>query len=171
MIKKILFLGLFSIVVIGFAGYSQFGDILLNNFSTLPKIYISDSDSIEIPEKSESLQTDYTAQFEIFTNGTQRIFSDSKYHNQSTDVFIKEADPHVIFLKKSKTTWNDFFSTLPFSLQKDCLVTGTKQTFCNSKTSRLYFYLNEQDTPDALEMIIAPNDSLRVEYKVIGVNN
>ena len=31
---------------------------------------------------------DYKAGFAIFTNGTFRIFTDSKYHNQSADVFI-----------------------------------------------------------------------------------
>ncbi len=119
---------------------------------------------------SSPLPVDFIARFEIYTNGTKRIFSDEKYHNQSTDVYIEKLDPHVIFIKKSDVTWNDFFGTLPFSVKKDCLVTGTQQTFCTTDEKKLYFYLNGLDTPDALDQVIAPNDMLRVEYGPIPPN-
>lgn len=109
--------------------------------------------------------TDFKARFEIYTNGTKRIFTDAKYHRQSADVYIENPDPHVVHVKKATITWNDFFTTLPFSLKKDCLVTGTKQTFCNTDTKRLYFYLNNEENPDVLDKVIAPNDELRVEYR------
>lgn len=120
----------------------------------------------DFPEPTSIVEaTEFNAHFEIFTNGTRRIFTNLKYHNQSQDIYIENPDPHLIFVKKSDLTWADFFNTLPFSLEKDCLVTGTKQTFCNTETKKLFFYLNGQEVPDALEQVIAPNDSLRVEYK------
>jgi hypothetical protein len=111
------------------------------------------------------IPTDFTARFEIYTNGTKRIFTDAKYHRQSADIYIENPDPHVVHIKKSNLTWNDFFSTLPFSLKKDCLVTGTKQTFCNTATKKLYFYLNGNEDQDALDKVIYPNDELRIEYR------
>lgn len=112
--------------------------------------------------------TNYTARFEIYTNGTRRIFTNPMYHQRSADIYIEAADPHLIQIKKPGTTWNDFFKTLPFSLEKDCLITGTNQTFCNTDTKKLFFYLNGNEVPDALDKVIAPNDQLRVEYKSVN---
>ena len=121
--------------------------------------------TLELGDEPSLQPTDFTARFEIFTNGTKRIFTDAKYHNQSNDVYIEKLNPQLIFIKQAGVTWSDFFSTLPFSITKDCLVTGTKQTFCTTETKKLYFYLNDQENPDVLDTIIAPNDSLRVEYR------
>lgn len=114
------------------------------------------------------ITTDFTARFEIFTNGTKRVFTEAKYHNQSIDAYIEKPDPHLIYIKKPGITWNDFFSTLPFSVTKDCLVTGTKQTFCTTETKKLYFYLNDQEIPDVLDKLVAPDDLLRIEYKSLS---
>jgi hypothetical protein len=106
----------------------------------------------------------FTARFEITTNSTKRIFTDAKYHNQSIDVYIQPPDPSVVRVEMEGVTWDEFFRTLPFSLTSDCLVTGTKQTFCSNETGTLRFYLNEVETPDALTKEIKANDFLRVEY-------
>lgn len=108
--------------------------------------------------------TNFTATFSIFTNGTKRIFTAAMYHNQSDVVYIQNPDPSIIHVTKSGTTWNDFFKTLPFSLTKDCLVTGTKQTFCSNETQKLRFYINNSEQPNALDLEIQPNDELRVVY-------
>jgi len=138
----------------------------------------SDSNKLEIvlseqenetqisPQPTASpISANFTARFEIYTNGTKRIFSETKYHRQSEDIYIENSDPLIIHVKKSDLTWNDFFSTLPFSLKKECLVTGTGQTFCNTQTKKLHFYLNGTEDPDALERVILPNDMLRVEFR------
>ncbi len=93
------------------------------------------------------------------------IFTDSMYHNQSEDVYIEALEPNRIKITKSGTTWNQFFETLPFTLTKECLVTGTKQTFCTSDSGTLSFYLNDQEMPDVLDAIVAADDHLRVEFK------
>lgn len=121
--------------------------------------------SPQLSSSSTPISTDFTARFEIYTNGAKRIFTEDKYHRQSADIYIENPDPLVIHVKKSELTWSDFFSTLPFSLQKECLVTGTKQTFCNTETKKLHFYVNGQEDPDALYKVISPNDVLRVEYR------
>jgi len=113
-------------------------------------------------ERSEL--TDFIASFDIYTHGTKRIFTQAMYQNQSPDVFIQNPDPSIIYVKKAGITWADFFETLPFSLNKDCLVTGTKQTFCTTESERLRFYLNNAESPDALDMKIKPGDALRVTY-------
>ncbi|HVF69317.1 MAG TPA: hypothetical protein VNA13_01995 [Xanthomonadales bacterium] len=113
-------------------------------------------------EKAE--MTDYQASFAIFTNGTFRIFTAPMYHNQSEDVFIQADNPYVIHVKKSGTTWDDFFKTLPFKLTKDCLTTGTGQTFCSDDNGKLRFYLNGKEDPSALDKEINAGHRLLVTY-------
>jgi len=105
-----------------------------------------------------------TAKFEIYTNGTKRIFTDTKYHRQSPNVYIERADPSIVLVNQPGVTWDDFFKTLPFSMTKDCLITGTKQTFCSNESQTLGFFLNELETPNALDLPIQDNDVLKVNY-------
>lgn len=107
----------------------------------------------------------YIATFEIYTNGTKRIFTDPKYHNLNSKVFINSQDPKTIHIESSGITWMNFFSTLPMNLDKNCIITGTKQTFCTNSTQKLKFYINEIENPDALDEVIKPNDNLKVEYR------
>lgn len=106
----------------------------------------------------------YEAQFAIYTNGTRRIFSESKYHNQSEDIFLEAENPNIIQIKKPNLTWNDLFTTLPMNLSKDCLITGTKQTFCTNETSTLKFYINGIRNDNALNEEINNGDKLLVSY-------
>lgn len=122
-----------------------------------------------IPERSPTLlpdekTVDFTASFEIYTNGTKRIFTQAMYHNQSADVYITSVNPSTIYVKKRGITWDDFFKTLPFSVTSDCLITGTKQTFCSTNTQKLLFYINEIETADALDRQIKEGDLLKIVY-------
>ena len=105
------------------------------------------------------------ASFEIFTKGTKRIFTDSRYHNLSPDVFIESASPDTVNVKKEGITWADFFETLPMELSKDCLVTGTKQTFCTGEGGVLKFYINGQEDKDALDKEIKAGNSFLVKFE------
>lgn len=107
----------------------------------------------------------FGANFEIYTNGTKRIFTDGKYHNLSPDVFIEASAPNIVQVRKPGVTWTNFFETLPMSLTKDCLVTGTKQTFCTDATGELKFYLNDNEDKDALDRQINESDRLLVKYR------
>src|SRR3990167_6179344 len=107
---------------------------------------------------------DFTASFEIFTNGTKRIFTSAMYHSQSSDVFIQSADPSIIYVKKAGITWADFFATLPFSINKTCLVTGTKETYCSNGNNKLRFFINGLEKPDTLDLKIQPGEALRITY-------
>lgn len=163
--KKLLLILFIFVSSFTFSSCSITNDSLSKTPSTI--LDISTPVSMEKNTLQTPIATDFTARFEIFTNSTRRVFTETKYHNQSADVYIEKIDPHLIYIKKSNTTWNDFFSTLPFSITKDCLVTGTKQTFCSTETKKLYFYLNDQEAPDALDRPISPNDSLIIEYDFI----
>lgn len=115
-----------------------------------------------VTQASESVEKE--ASFAIFTNGLFRIFTAPMYHNVSPDVFIDASNPNVVHVKKAGITWNDFFKTLPFSLSKDCLTTGTGQTFCTTENQRLEFYINGERSPDALDQVIQNGDKLLVTY-------
>ncbi len=108
--------------------------------------------------------TDYSASFAIFTNGTFRIFTAAMYHNLSEAVYIQSDNPNIVHVKKANTTWDDFFKTLPFKLTKECLTTGTGQTFCTNEQATLKFYLNGQRDSDALQRVINPGDQLLISY-------
>lgn len=107
---------------------------------------------------------DDRAGFAIFTNGTFRIFTAAMYHNRSENVFIQADYPNVIHVKKADTTWNDFFQTLPMKLTKECLTTGTQQTFCTGKNGTLKFYINGTYHKDALDKKINHGDGLLVSF-------
>jgi hypothetical protein len=107
----------------------------------------------------------FNASFEIYTNGTKRIFTDTKYHNLSKNVYISSPNPGIIYVKGEGVTWTDFFSTLPMKVAKDCLTTGTGQVFCTNETKTLKFFVNGSEDPDALDRKINPNDNLVVKYQ------
>ena len=113
---------------------------------------------------STPILVDFTAGFEIYTLGAKRVFTDKKYHNQSTDVYISSFEPSTIYVKKDGIKWSDFFATLPMKLTKDCLTTGTGQVFCTNETRKLRFYVNGIEDPDALDSEIRDGDNLKVEF-------
>lgn len=104
------------------------------------------------------------AGFAIMTNGIFRDFSDPKYHNQSPDVYIDSSNVNIVNIKKDGITWQDFFSTLPMTVAKDCLRTGTGQLFCNGTDGRLVFYLNGEIVDNVLERQIENGDRLLITY-------
>lgn len=111
-------------------------------------------------------KVDFKALFLIFTNGTKRIFTDSKYHNRSADIFITAENPEVLYIKKTGLTWGDFFKTLPapMKVEKTCLHTGTGQSFCNSDNQTLKFYVNRRLDTDALSKEIKKGDELLISF-------
>lgn len=145
-------------IVIGGSSLYYFNN---NNTSSFQKA----SDATISPVSSAEPNIEVTATFKIITNGTTRTFTDSRYHNLSKDVYITPQDPNTIVVKKTGIKWSDFFKTLPMSLDKNCLITGTKQTFCTNDNRKLYFYINNIETPDALDKVINNDDNLLVEYK------
>lgn len=67
-------------------------------------------------------------------------------------------------LKKKGATWSNFFQTLPMKLTKDCLTTGTAQTFCTGEGGTLQFYLNGQKNTNALDEEIRDGNKLLVTF-------
>ena len=138
--------------------------ILAAIFFLRPKTSTLPNDQTSTPTVTPK-PTDITASFEIVTLGTKRIFTSTMYHNLSTDVYISAADPNQVHVKKEGTTWTDFFATLPMKLSKDCLTTGTGQTFCSNDSQRLKFFINDKEDPSALDKEINEGDKLLVTYE------
>ena len=130
-------------------------------FAFRPTLDTSQINSVE----EVAVPADFTAKFEIYTNGTKRVFTNAMYHNLSGDVFIESKDPSAIYIKKNGVTWNDFFRTLPFELSENCLVTGNGETYCTGEKGILNFYLNGQSSPNALNLQISPDDELIVRFE------
>src|SRR3989338_8854230 len=107
---------------------------------------------------------DYKASFAIFTNGTFRVFTTAMYHNLSDNVFIQADNPNIVHVKKSSLTWNNFFETLPFKLTRDCLTTGTGETFCTGQSGSLKFYLNGILDDEVLGKTIKPSDKVLITF-------
>jgi len=131
----------YGLIIIGFfiVLVLLFIKILIPNQTVQPK---KTSTPVPSPTIVAPKNVDYQARFAIFTNGTKRIFTAPMYHNLSKDVYIEQSDPSIVHVKKDGTTWMEFFMTLPFKLNKDCLTTGTNETFCKTKNATLKFYLN-----------------------------
>lgn len=124
-------------------------------------------DSLNTPSETtqKTKSVNYKANFLIYTNGTLRIFTDSRYHNQSDEVFINSDLPNQVTVLKDGTTWRDFFNTLPMKLEESCLITGTEQTFCNNNEFILQFYINGIRNQKALDEIINDKDKLLITYE------
>ena len=120
-----------SLIIVGIVGWQLYSN------QNIPDRQATIIANTPIPTESPE-QSDFTASFEIYTNGTKRIFTDVKYHNQSQNVFIQNSDPSTIYVKTAGTTWADFFETLPFSLSK----------LVNMK----YFYLGRNDIRENLDL-------------------
>lgn len=118
-----------------------------------------ESPIVSVPQTVEK-----KASFAIFTNGTFRIFTDPRYHNKSQDVYINPDNPNIIVVKKEDITWGDFFKTLPMSLTKDCLTTGTGQRFCTGEAGFLGFYINGEKVDNVLDREISDGDNLLVSF-------
>lgn len=152
--NKILLIA--ALIIVGFLSFSIFqnknSEVQVSN----PRTPLSPT-----PEQQN---VNLTANFGIYTNGTFRVFTPARYHNQSTDVYITAENPYLIHIKKPNLTWGNFFETLPMKLEKECIVTGTKETFCTNTTKSLKFYINGQLDPNALDKEIQQDDKLFVSY-------
>ncbi len=156
--KSVVSLGIVIFVLaVGFFLFDQAKQKKSQDFIVQPSVSKS-------PTSKQDETVDYKASFAIFTNGTFRVFSGTMYHNRSDDVFIQADNPNVVLIKKSEIVWNDFFATLPFKLTKDCLTTGTGETFCSNTNSKLRFYLNGKEDSDAFDKQINDSDRLLVTY-------
>ena len=155
MAKRIIIGIIVSIVII-------LGFVLIPNRQENPKRILLDTQQQPTPIEDQTV--DRKASFAIFTNGTFRVFTASMYHNLSEDVFIQADNPNLVHVKKAGVTWNDFFSTLPFKLTTDCLITGTNETFCTGNRGTLKFYLNSERTENVLDQEIQNGDRLLVSF-------
>lgn len=151
------------IIVVVLFILTLFGFIFLPKREEAPLTSFSE----KVVERSAPIQSqdiDKKATFAIYTNGTFRIFTASRYHNLSKDVFISSDSPNTIRIKKLDITWNDFFKTLPMSLTHDCLTTGTQQVFCTNQNSVLKFYLNGVIDDNLLGREIANGDRALITF-------
>ena len=144
---------------------SLFGFIFFSSKQAVPSSPSSESSSSQQTiENSATPITDIQASFAIFTNGTFRVFTAAMYHNLSQDAYIDASNPNIVQVKKAGTTWNDFFSTLPFKLTPECLTTGTKEMFCTGNKGTLQFYINGEKDTYALSQEIKDGDKLLVTF-------
>lgn len=150
--RSLLFFG--SILALAIVGFFIFSS---SKPETQPKTLAT-----PIPQVEE--ETEVKAAFAIFTNGIFRVFTASMYHNLSPDVYIESSNPNIVNVKKSGITWDDFFKTLPMKLLRDCLTTGTGQTFCTKGNQSLKFYLNATLDQSALAQVIKDGDRLLVTF-------
>lgn len=121
-----------------------------------------DSKQSKGEEQSDEI-IDYRASFLIYTNGTLRDFSSPKYHNLSERVYMTSERPSVIIVKK-RSTWEDFFDTLPMDLTKDCLETGDGQKYCSEGEDKLKFYLNGTRNDNLLDKEIKDADRALITF-------
>lgn len=115
-------------------------------------------------DMSADENVDFTASFTIITGSVTRNFNAAMYHNLSPDAYIESVNPTVVHVKKKGATWDDFFQTLPFTLTKDCLTTGTKEILCTGQNGTLRFFLNDLENPDLLDEEIHAGDRVLIRF-------
>lgn len=124
--------------------------------------------TIEVSSRQTAVvkPVDGRASFSVFTNGDLRVFTDSKYHNQSPDVFITAEANNIVNIKKNGVTWQQFFDSLPAPMRvtSECLYTGTGQVFCNRNAKSLKFYKNGKLVINLLQQSIVDGDKVLISY-------
>jgi len=133
----------------------------INQTAKPAKISISPTPS---PTLEVLKDVNYEARFAIYTNGIKRVFTNPMYHNLSKNVYIEASDASIVHVKKDRVMWMDFFMTLPFKLNKDCLTTGTNEMFCVTKNATLKFYLNGAKLDSLLFTPIKDGDWALISY-------
>ena len=86
------------------------------------------------------------------------------YHKRSSEVYLLPDNPQIVYVAREGATWEMFFQTLPMSLTRECLITGTKETFCTSSQGALRFFINGEEDENALARPFAANDRLLIAY-------
>lgn len=140
-----------------------------NNETHIDNLASKQTTESNASKKNDTLP--YTATFAIYTNNTFRIFTNAMYHNRSDNVYITADNPNTITVTSDTITWEDFFTTLPFSLSHECLTTGTGETFCSSPSEKLTFVLNGEVTDNILTRPIYRNDRLLVSFGPLEDSN
>ena len=165
--KLITTVGMMPIIIgaVLYLYFSMTGGLESERIGMSAKSPVTEDTEVEYIEVPELEFKDYTASFEIYTNGTKRIFTQPMYHEQSPAVYIQAADPSQIIVAEENITWNDFFSTLPFSVTEECLVTGTGQEFCTGEDGTLTFYLNDREVDAVLDSVIEPYQTLSIRFE------
>jgi len=115
-------------------------------------------------EEKDKKTAPFDAYFVIYTNGTLRNFDNPMYHNLNEDVFIPQDNTGSVRVLRDNITWLNFFNTLPFSLDEECLITGTGQTFCSGEGGSLIFVLNGEEDNSALSREIRKGDKLLISF-------
>ena len=109
-------------------------------------------------------EVNFTAEFDVYTEGVRRVFTSPMYHNLSRDVYITGVKPNTVHVKKKGITWKDFFGTLPMTLTYNCLVTGTGEKFCNGERGFLKFSLQGKSVKNFLELEIVKDDKALIQF-------
>ena len=120
---------------------------------------------ITTEEEAEGGPVNYQVPFEIYTLGTRRDFTASRYHNLDEKVFISPEDTNFVQVRAGGVTWGDFFETLPMELTPECLVTGTGQEFCDGEGGNLRFYVNGVAEGNFLEREIKEGDTALIVFE------
>lgn len=134
-----------------------------SNTITSKNAGVSPTESVSPSKTAEEVP--FTARFEIYTLGTKRTFTNPRYHEQSSQVYLLDTNPSTVHVAEKGATWADLFASLPMSLNEECLITGTNQTFCTNEQHQLVFILNGQEIPQALKQEIKSGDFLEVRYE------
>lgn len=148
-----ILLGVVMLIVLGFGGY-YFWDSTKQNQPV----------KVNTSASTAPVSYDKTATFSVETNGITRNFSDPKYHNQSSDVYIDASNPNLIHIRKEGITWGEFFNSLPMELSRECLITGDGEKFCDVKDGTLKLYLNGSEDPNFLQKEIIHDDHVIVRF-------
>lgn len=156
-------LGIVLVVLVISSGLFYFLFLQSGDVESIPQRMIEAiPHSKDTNEKASKLPFD--ARFFIYTDGTQRSFQAAMYQEQSEVVYIPFGETSTVRVAEQNITWDDFFHTLPFSIDENCLTTGTGRTYCTGPGSELLFVLNGEIIDGVLSRRIQKGDELLVSF-------
>lgn len=102
--------------------------------------------------------------FLTFIKGQFIDFSKPEYMVQIKEVHIENLDGTVIHKHTTGVTIGYFLNSLGVGFDKDCLVLGKKEKYCNDGQNTLKFYVNGNQNNEFGNYVFRNNDKMLITY-------
>lgn len=105
----------------------------------------------------------------VYIDDNRLRFTDIKYQSASNQILHPDFHFHdqmddIIHRHSDNLTLTDFFQSLGFTLNNDCLITDTGTSYCSNDTEKLQLYINGNQVTDIVNYVNQEEDQILIYY-------
>jgi len=99
-------------------------------------------------------------------------FTDNKYqstgaHSLHPSIHLHDGDDLVIHRHAEGVTFLDFFRSLGYDLNENCLITDSEESFCNEGNKKVLLFVNREVKEEIDSYIIEEEDQILLYYGIV----